>query len=233
MKIVQHIVLILVSALVLPLNACKSGGNFTGRTYMPDMQYSRAWEAYMMSYDTALFQYSALKPVMGTVPRGVIPEDSILRNNESALKSYLMKYYYPNTNEGYEASSELKNPLPLTKENLARGKEVYTIYCKPCHGTDGDGNGQLMASGVYSGVPNYKDRLPTINDGKAFFSIAYGKGKMGAHNSQVSAEDIWRIVHYINTFAYGTPNMTPATTIPLIAGAPKSKHADSILLYSW
>jgi mono/diheme cytochrome c family protein len=75
-----------------------------------------------------------------------------------------------------------------------------------CHGEKGDGNGPMVTSGAYAGVPNYADRA-TLGDGQLFYSIYYGKGAMGAHASLVSKKEIWTLVHYIRKFQnadYGT-----------------------------
>lgn len=185
--------------------ACKAGGENTGRVYMPDMAYSRAYETYAKAPEGSPLKYTSLLPVQGTVARGVLPESEADLNNDNMIKSYMIKTYYPNTPDGYELSSELKNPLPVTKDNIERGKELYVTYCTPCHGKEGDGNGQLVTAEKYSGVPAYKDRLPTINDGKSYYSICYGKGKMGSHSSQINTTEIWKVVQYINTFAYSMP----------------------------
>ena len=68
-----------------------------------------------------------------------------------------------------------------------------------CHGEKGDGNGPMMASGAYSGVPNYKDKA-SLADGQLFYSIYYGKGMMGSHASQLNKKEIWSLVHYIRKF---------------------------------
>jgi mono/diheme cytochrome c family protein len=75
-----------------------------------------------------------------------------------------------------------------------------------CHGEKGDGNGPMVTSGAYAGVPNYTDRA-TLGDGQLFYSIYYGKGAMGAHASMLNKKEIWTLVHYIRKFqnaSYGT-----------------------------
>ena len=58
-----------------------------------------------------------------------------------------------------------------------------------------DGQGPMVASGAYSGVPNYKTL--TIKPGQMFYSITYGKGLMGAHSMILNKKEIWTLVHYI------------------------------------
>ena len=71
--------------------------------------------------------------------------------------------------------------------------------CQHCHGEKGDGNGPMVTSGAYAGVPNYAN-LTALSDGQMFYSIYYGKGMMGAHNSLVNKKEIWTLVHYVRQF---------------------------------
>jgi len=80
------------------------------------------------------------------------------------------------------------NPYKLTAVNSAsmmtNGKELFTAMCQHCHGEKGDGNGPMVASGAYVGVPAYAT-LTALSDGQMYYSIYYGKNMMGAHNSLV------------------------------------------------
>jgi hypothetical protein len=57
----------------------------------------------------------------------------------------------------------------------------------------------MVASGAYSGVPDYAN-LTNLSDGQLFYSIYYGKGAMGAHGSTLNKKEIWTLVHYIRKF---------------------------------
>jgi mono/diheme cytochrome c family protein len=95
------------------------------------------------------------------------------------------------------------NPYKLTASNSAsmmtNGKELFTAMCQHCHGEKGDGNGPMVTSGAYVGVPNYAT-LTALSDGQMYYSIYYGKNMMGAHNSLVSKKEIWTLVHYVRQF---------------------------------
>lgn len=84
-------------------------------------------------------------------------------------------------------------------QTLANAKKLYAANCMHCHGEKGDGNGPMMVSGAYSGVPNYKDKA-ALSDGQIFYSIYYGKGMMGSHASLLNKKEIWSLVHYIRKF---------------------------------
>ncbi|MFN0293721.1 c-type cytochrome [Pedobacter helvus] len=118
-----------------------------------------------------------------------------------------IRYEYPNTKEGYEASVALVNPLALTEKNLTEGKHFYTVFCSPCHGEKGDGQGHIVKldKGI-SGVPAYhgadanSSRGGLMKDmpaGKIYHTIMYGLNAMGSHASQLSPEERWKVVMYV------------------------------------
>ncbi|WAC41347.1 c-type cytochrome [Pedobacter sp. SL55] len=118
-----------------------------------------------------------------------------------------IRYEYPNTKEGYEASVALVNPLALTEKNLTEGKHFYTVFCAPCHGDQGDGQGHIVKldKGI-SGVPAYhgadanSSRGGLMKDmpaGKIYHTIMYGLNAMGSHASQLSPEERWKVVMYV------------------------------------
>ena len=77
-------------------------------------------------------------------------------------------------------------------------KKLYQTNCNHCHGEKGDGQGPMVASGAYAGVPAYSNL--TIAEGQMFYSIYYGKGMMGSHASLVNKREIWTLIHYIKRF---------------------------------
>ncbi|HAO14300.1 MAG TPA: cytochrome C [Tenacibaculum sp.] len=144
---------------------------------MPDMYVSVAYDA--NGATSAGGVPVNRKPVAGTVSRNGI-----------------VAYDIADTNEGYEkAKAELKNPLVTNEKNLAKGKELYNIYCVACHGKKGDGNGILSQRDKFNGIPNYKDR--DLNAGNIYHVIMYGKNLMGSHASQLRYKERWQVVQYV------------------------------------
>lgn len=166
---------------------------------------------------------SALTPPHGTIPYyGTDKEKvslmmpwSILPNPEFAETHGLKGFDFADGSvDTYEVDALAWNWNPLkmdieatqngdkidrTNKTLANAKKLYTANCMHCHGEKGDGNGPMMASGAYSGVPNYKDKA-ALSDGQIFYSIYYGKGMMGSHASQLNKKEIWSLVHYVRKF---------------------------------
>lgn len=106
------------------------------------------------------------------------------------------------------------NPLPVTGELLARGQDRFDIYCSPCHGRLGDGNGITKKIGDMPAVANLHDqRIVTMADGEIFNTITHGKNTMGAYGPLIPTQDRWAIVAYVRALQLswlGSTNDLPA-----------------------
>ena len=90
------------------------------------------------------------------------------------------------------------NPLPVDEHLLLRGRERFDIYCAPCHGRLGDGNGITKKLGVMPAVANLHDqRIVAMADGEIFNTITHGKGLMGAYGPLMPVEDRWAVISYL------------------------------------
>jgi mono/diheme cytochrome c family protein len=90
-------------------------------------------------------------------------------------------------------------PVPVDAAVLARGKNRFEIYCTPCHGRRGDGQGMVVQRG-YMHPPSYHtDRLRSVPDGYIYDVISHGFGKMSSYAAQVRPLDRWAIVAYVRT----------------------------------
>jgi mono/diheme cytochrome c family protein len=90
------------------------------------------------------------------------------------------------------------NPLPVDLALIQRGHDRFDIYCAPCHGRLGDGNGITKAIGAMPAVANLHDkRIVEMTDGEIFNTITHGKGLMGAAGPLVLTKDRWAIIAYL------------------------------------
>jgi mono/diheme cytochrome c family protein len=90
------------------------------------------------------------------------------------------------------------NPLPVTAKLLQRGQERFDIYCAPCHGALGNGNGITKKLGLMPAVANLQDkRIVEMTDGEIFNTVTRGKNLMGAYGPIVPVEDRWAIIAYL------------------------------------
>ncbi|MFK8165391.1 MAG: cytochrome c [Lewinella sp.] len=115
-------------------------------------------------------------------------------------------YYYDDSPEGRLAAiAELiDNPFPITEDGLARGKNLYNIFCGICHGEEGNGLGYLYNDEVN---PNAKYPLAPANflnaeflaasNGRYYNAIMHGYNAMGAYKDKISYEERWQVIHYI------------------------------------
>lgn len=107
------------------------------------------------------------------------------------------------------------NPLPVNEALLRRGRDRFDIYCAPCHGRLGDGNGITKKLGVMLAVANLHDkRIVDLADGEIFNTITHGKNTMGAYGPLIPVQDRWAVVAYLRTLQLswlGTKDeLTPA-----------------------
>lgn len=88
-------------------------------------------------------------------------------------------------------------PFPITREVLERGRERFDIYCSPCHGRTGDGNGMVVQRG-FPAPPSYHiDRLRQAPAGHFYEVITHGYGIMYSYATRVAPSDRWAIAAYI------------------------------------
>ena len=122
---------------------------------------------------------SAQPLVEGTVARGHLDDDDLMYTGKVAG----------------EFSTTF--PFPITATDLDRGQERFNIYCSPCHGRTGEGNGMVVQRGLKQAANYHVDRLRQMPVGYFFYVMSNGFGAMPDYRAQVSVADRWRIVAYI------------------------------------
>ncbi len=138
---------------------------------------------------------SALPLIEGTVARGQLGDDELLMTGMV----------------GGQAAETF--PFAITRADLDRGEERFDIYCSPCHGRTGEGNGMVVQRG-YRQPPSYHtDRLRQAPAGHFVDVMTNGFGVMPSYAQQVAPADRWRIAAYIRALQLsrqGTPDDVPA-----------------------
>jgi len=99
-------------------------------------------------------------------------------------------------------STERKNPVKPTPENLANAKKFFGFDCAMCHGASGDGKGDLAGS-MSLKMNDWHDPvvLARMSDGEIFDVIVKGKGKMTGEGDRLSNEKAWEMVNYVRALA--------------------------------
>jgi mono/diheme cytochrome c family protein len=80
---------------------------------------------------------------------------------------------------------------------LERGRDRFTIYCAPCHGALGDGNGVMRAYGMGATASYHDERLRKMAEGEIFNTITSGKGQMNPYGDKLAPADRWAVVAYV------------------------------------
>jgi len=121
--------------------------------------------------------YSALPQLGGSEmrppPHGTVAQDDIARTQASQQKPQ------------------------LTAALLERGQDRFNIYCSPCHGRTGQGNGRIVQRGMPHPTSYHDPRLLAADDQHFFEVITNGYGAMYSYAMRVSPQDRWAIVAYI------------------------------------
>ncbi len=129
----------------------------------------------------------AMRPaVEGTVARGELHEDAALWSGRAA--------------DGWVTAF----PVPVTEQLLRRGQERYDIYCSPCHGLAGYGDGPVakradaLQEGTWTPPSSYHtDLVRSRPVGHLFNTVTNGIRNMPGYAAQIQAADRWAIVAYV------------------------------------
>lgn len=88
-------------------------------------------------------------------------------------------------------------PISITRAVIDRGEERFNIYCSPCHGRTGYGNGMIVQRG-FTAPPSYHiPRLRAAPVGQFFDVMTNGYGEMYSYADRVDAADRWAIAVWI------------------------------------
>ena len=185
--------------------SCNNVPNSPGWEYMPDMYRSSSYET---NGGNGMFADSMVNrpAVAGTISQGWVA------NSEYSMTK--MPYPYKEDSAGYENAGQfLKDPFPASAEIIEQGKERFEKYCIHCHGPSGQGDGTVVTIGNFPPPPAYSSvQLKNLPEGKMFHTLQYGKGMMGSHASQLTSEERWKIIRYVQTLQ--NPGGATTSTAP-------------------
>jgi mono/diheme cytochrome c family protein len=189
---------------ILFLTACAAGVDNPGLEYAPQMYDSTPYEPLTQITDEEIGSWLDSNEEDG--------HGEFYNSNPYNIHKMNMREPVPNTVRRGQplpvripadslevAAVELISPFEmdsLNTEILKEGKALYERFCEHCHGEKGNADG--LVAEKYAGVANLNGAAyKNITKGHIFHVITYGKGLMGAHGSQMSQEDIWKITHYV------------------------------------
>ena len=150
---------------------------------------------------------SARPLVAGTVARGHLKDDTVFHAGKLG-----------------EAFADTI-PFPVTEEVLRRGQQRFTIFCTPCHGQLGRGDGMVVRRGFRKAASFHDERLRGQPVGYFFDAITNGFGAMPDYAAQITPRDRWAIVAYVRVLQlsqHATPDDVPeARRGELLAARPR------------
>jgi mono/diheme cytochrome c family protein len=111
-------------------------------------------------------------------------------------------------------------PIQITRDDVQRGQERFNIYCSPCHGRLGDGNGMIVQRGLRQPPDYHDERLRTAPVGHFFDVMTNGYGAMYSYASRVPVDDRWRIAAYIRALQASVPESNPPAKTANAKAAP-------------
>jgi len=141
--------------------------------------------------------------VAGTIARGQLREDTAM--------------FAGKTGTAFVA----RIPIPVTTQLVHRGRQRFDIYCAPCHGQAGRGDGIVVRRGYRAPSSLHVDRLRGQADGYIFDVITNGFGVMPDYAAQISPADRWAIVAYVRALQlsqHAPVAALPARTQALVRG---------------
>lgn len=139
---------------------------------------------------------SAARPlVAGTVARDHLNEDAFLHTGKDAAGLPVAEF-----------------PFAISRADLDRGQERFNVYCAPCHGQTGEGNGMVVQRGYRQAQSMHIERLRNAPVGYFYDVITNGFGVMPDYRGQVSVEDRWKIIAYVR--ALQLSRTATATDVP-------------------
>jgi len=165
---------------------------------MPDMAYSRAYETYSVTQeqkDSLLSKYGvhfSNTPVPGTIKRGELFPFLLTKDKDGDTTNYV-------------ASKQVKSPIPtLAAGEMVEAERLYLVNCGICHGPKLDGNGPLYkgGEGPFAAKPATlvgDAKYEAMPEGQMFYSVTYGKNKMGSYASQLNTKQRWMVIDYIKS----------------------------------
>jgi mono/diheme cytochrome c family protein len=138
-----------------------------------DMGSQAKYRTYQPAPTAQFADGKSARPIpAGTVPRGTSPLDDVI-------------------------SLSTRNPLAIDRPTLEAGQQQFEIFCAPCHGRLGNGDGMIVQRGFTRPPSFHVDRLRTEPDAHLYNVITRGYGAMLSYGDRVPPELRWELVAYI------------------------------------
>lgn len=191
--------LILLMCVVILVTGCRGWRSEKAPVHMnPNMDFQASIRSQEMPMDS---------------PENIIPwgdEASFSSGDRADYVKSKSRYYYGKNPDG---SWTDRIPVKVNYALMERGRDRFAIYCTPCHGLDGSGNGAVVQDRWIKPVPYWHQRVLVFSDGQLFDIISNGIRTMPSYKQQIKEVDRWAIVAYIR--ALQRSNTATVSDVPL------------------
>ncbi len=96
-----------------------------------------------------------------------------------------------------DAASALVNPVKPTPESVNAGRQLYGIYCTPCHGASGTGNGLVGEKLSVKPFDLTSDTVQSLSGGFIFGYLSFRGVVMPSYANDLSPTERWHVVNYL------------------------------------
>ena len=99
------------------------------------------------------------------------------------------------------SADSLKSPLDQGPETIAKGEELFGLYCWPCHGEAGFGDGPAGGSGPIRPANFHDKETMAQKDGALFWKMTQGRGIMPPFKEALTVEQRWQLVAFLRNLS--------------------------------
>ncbi|MEO6996139.1 MAG: cytochrome c [Lacunisphaera sp.] len=128
-----------------------------------------------------------------SIPVGTVPRGRTVEADPAFLRADDFRYAGKNADGSFARGF----PIPVTEIMIQRGENRFMIYCYPCHGALGDGNGITKSYGMVATPSYHDDRIRNMPEGEIFNTITHGKNTMFPYADKLSPDERWAVVAYV------------------------------------
>jgi mono/diheme cytochrome c family protein len=140
--------------------------------------------AYAWPWSTDMMNQISIKPQAKPIP---FPERSV--PVPGTATTYVRDQDY---------ATKMPNPVQPTAESVEKGKQLFMIYCTPCHGTSGTGNGTVGEKLILRPFDLTSDAVQSLPDGFIFGYLTFGGAVMPSYANDLSPTERWNVINFVH-----------------------------------
>ncbi len=96
-----------------------------------------------------------------------------------------------------DAAEKLKDPVQADEKSIAKGGQLFAIYCVPCHGKLGKGDGYVGQKFIVQPADLTSDTTKERTDGYIWAHITFGGPIMPTYGNDLNPTERWHVINYV------------------------------------